>query len=595
MRLKIGKMKARFLLSLLIFCLLLPVAAARAQQLAPITASVDRQEVEVFGTLTLTVTVTTDSLAAPSPEIPDMDGFDIVGTSTSSSFSLMNAQMRAQSTYVFNLRAMRLGDLLIEPFRITLDGKTYATEAISVRVVAAQSAPQNAPLIATPAQGTEQPPPPAGAAGKEFFIEAQVDNAAPYVGQAITYIFRFYQASELFGQPYYEAPKFEGFWSERQTSQNQYTQVVQGVRYQVSELRTLLFPTTAGEVTIAAARLTVPGGFFDADQELSSQALKVQVKALPSGAPPGFNGAVGQYTIKADLSATESKVNEPLTLKVTLSGVGNLRNLPDPQWQDAPGWRAFESKAHTDVRLENGQVLGSRVYERLLVPEKEGKALIPALRYVYFDPQAEEYKTVETQSFEVDVQAGAAEAPTPLSPAQKAQAEVQEMAADIRYLKPAPTVLYTARPRLTDAWLYWLLWLLPVFVVAGHFTWQTRQQRLQSNSAGVRSAQARRRAKKALAQARSGGVDVYTALAQVLLDYLEDKLNQPVQGLTHAARADLLAHRGVDEELIQRVQDCLTLSEVGRFSPLGGEGRGAAAVLDDLEKLLDDLEKVMER
>ena len=113
----------------------------------------------------------------------------------------------------------------------------------------------------------------------------------------------------------------------------------------MTELRTVLFPSLAGPVTIEPARITIPGGFFSSGAELQTQPVALDVKPMPPNAPPSFNGAVGQFTLSGNVDTTQSKVNEPITWEVTLSGWGNLNALPDPTWPDLPEWRSFESQA----------------------------------------------------------------------------------------------------------------------------------------------------------------------------------------------------------------------------------------------------------
>ena len=233
-----------------------------------------------------------------------------------------------------------------------MNGQTFSTEPIVVHVVQGTGAPgTGAPASGQPVQPQSQSSPPpvqpappaAELRGQDLFVEAEVDNPRPYVGEQVVYTFRFYRAVNLAGQPQYEAPSFQGFWSEHETEQSDYRVQAAGRVYQVTEVRTILFPSVVGPVTVEPASLTMPGSLFRRGSTLQTQPIALDVQPLPPTAPEGFNGAVGQFTLTGTVDATESKVNEPLTWQVTLSGRGNLNAMPDPVWPEMPGWREFES------------------------------------------------------------------------------------------------------------------------------------------------------------------------------------------------------------------------------------------------------------
>jgi hypothetical protein len=425
-------------------------------------------------------------------------------------------------------------------------------------------------------------------------VEAEVDNPTPFIGEQVNYIFRFYEAFDAFGQPQYEAPTFTGFWTENQTDQSQYQVQAGGQIYNVTELRTVLFPSLMGPVTIEPARLVIPGGFFSSGAELQTQPVAVDVKPLPADAPASFNGAVGQFTLSGTVDTTQTRVNEPITWRVTLTGRGNLSALPDPVWPEMPEWRSFESQATTNTQFQNGQAVGERVYERLLVPQAEGEYTIPVLEYTYFDPAAGGYQTMTTGAVPISIAPGdpaSTEAQNYASVPGGHKENVEQLATDIRHVKPVPTKLSMGDRSVTESPLYWLAWGVPLLGIVGNFVWQRRQRFWQNNAGVARSSQARKKAKKALARVRSEKGDVYSAAGQVLTDYLADKLDQPVAGLTRQALATLLGEEGLRPGLIERVDVCLTDAELGRFSPESNDPAHAANLLKEIDILIGDLEK----
>ena len=262
--------------------------------------------------------------------------------------------------------------------------------------------------------------PPGELGRSDFYLEASVDNPAPYVGQQVLYTVRFYTAadaplmSSLFGgQPTYGAPDFTGFWSQSDTQQQNSRVSAGGRIYNVSELRTLLFPTAAGAVTINPAQVVLPDSIFQRGGAVQSEAVTLTVKALPEGAPAGFNGAVGRYAIASELDSTTTDTDNPVTLKVTVTGEGNVSTAGDPVLPAWEGWRAFPGQPEVKTAIQDGRLYGQRVYEHVLAATATGELALPALDYVYFDPADSAYHTASTAPLAVQVTQGKLALTTP--------------------------------------------------------------------------------------------------------------------------------------------------------------------------------------
>ncbi len=579
-----------------IILLLLLAAPIHAQGQSPLTATVDRTALSTGQILNLTVTVTTDLTTMPQPMLPSLAGFNILGSSTSSQISIINGDITSQVVYNYQLQPTQAGDLVIEPISLTINGQSYTTPPITVQVSQGSAAPAPQPASST----RQSAPTSTGFNGQELFIEAEVSNPNPYLGEQVIYTFRLYRIADvfdMFDQPYFEPPTFTGFWSEGQPAQNQYQVQAGGAIYNVTELSTVLFPSKVGSVVIEPAQISVPGGFFRNDQRLQTEPVSLEVKPLPANAPATFNGAVGQFSLSSTVDTTATKVNEPITWQINLNGYGNLKTAPEPVWPELPDWRSYDSQASINTANQNGQMGGYAVYERLLVPLKEGQFTLPPLEYSYFDPATGQYQTLTTEPIPVTVAPGdgiVSQSPASPLPAETSPAETGVPAvSDIRHLKPAPAELSFGEQPVTQSPLYWLAWGVPLVGLVGHLAWQRREQYWQNNRSLARSSQAYKKARKALAQARQSRQDIYSVASQVLTDYLADKLDQPVVGLTQPALAELLARYGVPANLIVRVEDCLTTSELGRYAPGADQPAHAENLLKEVDGLIRDLEKAL--
>jgi hypothetical protein len=294
-------------------------------------------------------------------------------------------------------------------------------------------------------------------------------------------------------------------------------------------------------------------------------------------------------------------VNEPITWRVVINGRGNINTVKDPVWPELSNWRDFESEATVTTEIKDGQITGSRIYERLLVPQAAGHFTIPPMEYGYFNPDTGQYELAGTQPIEVNVAPGSGgtspqAAISTLAPvsAELDHEQAANKATDVRYLKPVPAKLSERTAPITGSPFYWLAWTIPLIGLIGNAIWQRRQTFQAKNAHLTRRSRAARKANKALARARQlTGDDIYAAAGQTLMSYLSDKLDQPVLGLTEVARTELLVETGVTPEMVDRINVCLSDAELGRFSPDSGSPAHALNLIQEIESLVRDLEKVL--
>ena len=279
---------------------------------------------------------------------------------------------------------------------------------------------------------------------ESLLVRASVDNHRPYLGQQIAYVLRLYQGPglpPLAGQIRYAPPAFTGFWNSQSIEQEEYSETIDSNEYRVLELRTLLFPSVVGTIAIEPAALTVPTGSSGAPSVFESAPVAVDVRPLPPRAPAGFTGAVGRFSISAEMDSTTGRVNEPVQLTVRVSGLGNFEALPDPAWPEFAGWRVIESPADAASQVVDGQLSGSRTYGIVLVPEEAGELAIPEIPYVHFNPDRDEYVQAATARIVIsiaDEDGLAASPPLPTGAGAAEQGRTGDEAHQSRPIFPAP-------------------------------------------------------------------------------------------------------------------------------------------------------------
>lgn len=606
-----GKMYvlARIALVVVIMVILLVSPPVATGQSEPITVSVNRINFSTDELIVLTVKVVDDdSPQQPRPVLPPLDGLAVVDLDISTDVSVVAGKIRTEVIYTYRLQPRRTGLLVIPPVTVEIDGKTYRAAPISIQVK------QGAPPV--PSQGNAVQPadvaPPAGLAGQDFYVESQVDTSTPYIGQQVTYTFRFFQAIQLYRPPQYDGPLFTGFKTLGMPVQEYNLHIGDRV-YLITEIQTALFPQTPGRVTIDRARLMFPGNFFEEPVELFTEPVTLNVQQLPGNAPTDFNGAVGQYEIRAWFSPPGAVVDQPASYYVAVTGVGNIENLPEPTWPGLSGWRTYDSLSSLATEITEGRISGTRVYERLVVPAQAGDFTLPPATMVYFDPGAGEYKTISTEPVRVSV------VPVPTPDASAVTATAQAIAttptpaalanADVA---AAPIEEETVNPDLFDSsfqqWnvplpffamlLLALCGMVPLAAAGGAggvWLWHKRRTAVQALPALEKTELLlpSQRIHPLLAETMKHSDDNYRTVSKALYRYLEDILGYPVKGLARPELAQRLHQENLDPALVTRVNDCLDESDVGRYGPVTEDA--GWTLMEKTEALLYDLDEALGR
>ena len=569
------------------------IGTVQAQQ-SPLTASVDRTSLTTDDLLTLTVTISGQNSNMPQPQQPVLEGFNVVSSGTQSQVSIANGAMSAQQSTIYHLQPLTTGTLTIGSFSMTLDGQTYNTNPIQVEVTQGTGQPSSSgnngggglnslfpsSFFSSPMPGRQS------AFDNKSFVEAEVDNDAPYVGEQVTYTFRYYESLGSFGQPAYDPPDFTGFWHDFQADQKQYTAQSGSDIYRVTELQTFLFPTNAGEITIDPTVLTVQGSLLSADTELKTEPITLNVKALPANAPEDFTGAVGNYDMIASLDNPTVNAGDPITIQVKIAGIGNINTLPDPTWQAPQGWRDFDASSTVNTLVKDGKLAGTKDYDYLVIPNSGGIFDLPSFSLSYFDPQAEEYRTITHDPLTVTVNGDV----LPTQSAIATESPSQEIATPSESLLPireSESVLQNASEPLTAKPVFWLAWLIPVLMIGSSIGYERRQRYLMENSTLIRRSRAFKQAQRAIKQAQAHSSDLYSDAGDILAQYIEAKLGRSLNGLTHEQLGEWLTEHNITADNIQDVLNTLYAVDVVRY----GAHRGTGNILDDTATLITALEK----
>ena len=414
-----------------------------------------------------------------------------------------------------------------------------------------------------------------------YFVEAEVDDETPYIGQQVTYTVKFYVAYPTDKIPTYRAPQFSGFMNQTWPTRQEYWETVDDRSYTVYQVSTILYPTMAGDRSIGSATMTVPeescidwpsarncpGAYLPPEErggadrfDYDTPSLKLTVQPLPPRRPGSFSGAVGRFSIDSAVNKVTTMVGDPITLRVTISGEGNIEKLPGPLWPKLKEWRSFDGAASHTVGVVNGRLVGSRSFELLMIPEVPGRFELPTIEYAYFDPDAEEYVKISTDPISVEVLPDSDTVNSASSVSNVDEAMDQE-AADIQGIKPPPARIRSRSGSVAASPMFWSLWLLPVaglLALAGTKV----LQRMRRNGKGIESHQ------RALAQLTSVTPTTSTpdAAALALHGYLSALLGQSSTRLMTEDIVSRVRSLGVSDDTARLLASTLKALDESRFA-----------------------------
>ena len=505
--------------------------------------------------------------------------------------------VRRGVAFSWSFRPRRTGRAQIQPVTVVVRGEEHTTDPIRIRVTSRQD--PSGPTLTHPD----------GASGatldeEDLFVQATASTNRAYRGEQVVVEYRlFYRPgirlrhSRLADS--WDAP---GFWREELNVASRPTPQMEradGQRYETVVLkRVALFPTRPGTLRVDPLRIETEAqgtvrlrrdgpalrGRFEPVQ-LASQRLSVDVRALPSGAPPSFEGAVGRFSMTARANADSVAVGEPVTLTVQVQGTGNLTTLSPPQLNLPSVIEAYEPAVETDVERNGREVHGTKTFTYTLVPRSGGRHALPPVSFSYFDPGAGRYETLRAEVSPLRVSGTAARAAAGRTGGGLPVGDVT----DLMTTDEADWVRAEPRPLHRQPWTYLAL-LVPVLVAGAAVLYRRRRQpdgttRDAPPDASLTTAQAQLR--EARRHVGTGGdAAVYDAVEESLRAFLNERLGRNGAATPRMALDQRLSHHDVPEALRNRLYELLDRCDEGQYAPNASSQSSPESILDDADTVL---------
>lgn len=547
----------------------------------------------------LSYTVTTQKVR--DFRAPSIKGFEVLmgpSRSQQSSVQMINGQTTSTSsiTFTYILMATAEGDFTIPGATITAEGNQMVSNSVHVKVLPADQQSSGNTSGNGGRQGggnTSRASSGTSVSNSDLFIKATASKTTVYEQEAFLLTYKIYTLVDLRAFDNVKLPDFKGFHSQEVELPNDRRWGLEhynGRNYQTTVYRQfMLFPQQSGKLTIDAARFDAVidkatqvsdpfeaffnggGNVVQVKKSLLTPQLTIDVKSLPAGKPEDFSGGVGEFNITSSINTTSVKTNDAVTVKLVISGSGNLKLLSNPEIKFPDEFEIYDPKVDNKFRLTNAGLSGSKIIEYLAIPRNAGTYKIPAVKFSYFDINSRSYKTLTTEEYELHVEKGAGNAAQTIANFTNKE-DLKVLNEDIRFIKQNDVTLSPKGEFFFGSTTCWMFYLVPGILFVLFFIVYRKQIAANANVAKMRTKKANKVAVKRMKQAGKLLAEnkkdaFYDEVLKALWGYISDKLNIPVSRLSKDNIEEELRNYGVDDVLIKEFLDALNNCEFARFAP----------------------------
>ncbi|MBI5020386.1 MAG: protein BatD [Ignavibacteriales bacterium] len=569
------------------------LALTAVAQDASFTASVDRNKIAMGEQIEITFTLNGSSGGSNFRPPSFTDFQTLSGPNQSTNMQFINGAMSASVSYSYIVQPRSEGKFVVGPAFINYNGKQLQTQPITIEVTKGAPQTKTQPQSKQSQQDTDI----SKQIGDNLFLKVSIDKSRVFQGEQITATYKIYTRVNIANYNLSKMPSLTGFWSEELDVPKQVqlsTEVFNGKQYRVGILKKVaLFPQKSGTLTIDPMEIECVvqvqgrrrsndlfdqffndpffGGVSNVNHKVRNQPVAITVLPLPSdNVPAGFSGGVGKFSMETWLDKSQTKTNEPVTLKVKISGRGNLKLLDAPMVNVSTDIEKYDPKNSDNITKQGDQITGSRTFEFLLIPRHPGEHKIPSFPYTYFDIEKKNYITLKSPEFTIAVEKGSDIQSTYAAGVSKE--DVKLLGEDIRFIKSGNITIHRKGETFTGSALFFILVISPIFGFIGFLIFLKRREKITGNIVLVRNRKAQKIARKRLTDAKKfldgkKKEEFYTEISRALWGYIADKLGISPSDLSIDLVRSSLENKKINVELIAKLSSTIEMCEFARFAP----------------------------
>ncbi|MCK6602392.1 MAG: BatD family protein [Bacteroidetes bacterium] len=578
---------------------------AEAQSLT-VQISCDQTTWRINDLIPVTIEVSAGSnLNLPKAELKLPQGIKRIPgqSSTGQSISIVNGSYRITVSENLALSTTKAGSYSIGPAVVTLNGKTFSSNTLTLKVLeAGEKAPS----------GSQ-----AASVDDIVFLKAFPSTTVPVTGQPVYIRYKLYFRTRVSNLNLVTDAGGTGILSEDLNSgrpnQQPDQELINGVSYSVVTIREILvYPQQTGPVTItplvlnlqvARPRKTSRQSIFDdfladpfqdyAQINVTSPKVVLSVKN-PGQAPSDFSGFTGRLVATRKVDRKSVAVNQPVSVVMTFEGAGNFKNFIPPKLDFPPPAESYPPKETVRINPTANGGAGTWTVEYTVIPRVTGELEIPAAGFSYFDLASGKYTQVEFPSESVKVTGD----PNSGGAGTGESYDFRAIGRDISFIMTETNLTETGSRLNLLA-----LGTGTVLVIWGGlglvFWFRRRQLKERADILGYGHKNAIRFAKKSLAQVRkiqAEGGDMKAVLSElhrVFSQFIARRTRLEESAWTVDEVLAELNRQQVPSEVLEAVTSFLTRLNEYRFAPVQMISESADDLIENGEKILTELAKYL--
>ena len=525
---------------------------------------------------------------------PSIQGFEVLmgpSRSTQSSTQIINGNVTSTSsiTFTYILMAGKEGTYKIPGATIVADGDNYTSNSVEIKVLPPdQTSGAN---NGNSARSSRDQANSGKISNQELFMMATASKTNVYEQEAILLTYKVYTQVNLTGLRG-DVPDLKGFHTQEVELPQQKTFTLEhynGRNYNTTVWRQfVLFPQQTGKIEIPSVTFegTVSqrmassdpfdaffngGNYVNINKNLVTPKLTINVKELPEGKPANFSGGVGEFTLSSSISTQDLKTNDAVTIKLVISGTGNMKLINTPEVAFPQDFEIYDPKVENKFNLTRNGLAGNKVIEYLAIPRHAGTYTIPPIEFSYFDLKSQSYKTLKTDAYTLNVAKGEGNSDQVVANFTSKE-DLKVLGQDIRYIKTGETRLAKKDDYFFGSMNYYLWYLIPLVLFITFMVIYRKQAMENANVAKVRTKKANKVATKRMKNAgkllaEKKSESFYDEVLKALWGYISDKLSMPVSQLSKDNIEEELQKHQVADELIKEFINNLNECEFARYAP----------------------------
>lgn len=501
----------------------------------------------------------------------------------SSSDITTNGKRRHSSSvrYTYTYRAEKQGTVKISAANAIVGGKTLSTRPVSLEILPPDRSATNTSGNRTQSVqvydiDTQTADKPIG--HNDVFVRIVLSKPSAYVQEGVLCSIKLYSKYQISKFLTNVQPSYNGFMAQEVPVQLQGKfENVNGENYYSYVVKqSVLFPQQSGQLKISSGSYELTVVQFETINtafgrmrspvektiKLQSNSASLDVRELPTPRPADFTGAVGNFKVSCVLPENQVRTNEASSVKIVVSGSGNLKGLTMPKFNFPSQFDMYDPQTVVSANPSGSTLTGKVEAEYTFVPQSVGTFKIEGTSFSYFNPASEKYEHVNIEGFNLNVAKGTASNAVrynhePMKDILPIYTGEMHLSKDVAYILGGwHNVLFYV--------VLSVVFLFVAFLYRRTLKLRANEMLMKKKGANKIAIKRLKRAKRFLQKGLSD--QFYEEMLTALWGYFSDKLSIPVSELNRDNISKELTNYGMYEVDIDRIIRILDECEFARYA-----------------------------